>query len=153
MTYPDATVKAVLGEFVEHRRLDIMKEREEAKRLGARWTPTLIFLEDGVEHRRFVGYYPPRDFACEVLLARGHADFFAGRHDRAKAVFDRAAKEFADAEGAPEAMYWAGVCGFKMSKSTQPIYDACKAIVATYPGHFWARKLAFTAKYKDFNLR
>ena len=130
-------------------RLNVMKERDAAKRLDARWTPTFIFM-DAQERQahRFMGYHPPAEFVAQVQLARGHAGFAFG--DTAGGL---AALEAVEApEFKPEAMYWAGVCRFKLEKSTQPIYDACREIVEKYPDHFWAKKVGFVTKYRDFNI-
>ena len=149
VSYPNEQLSRVMEEHVAPVRLNIMKERDLAKRFDARWTPTFVFLDAGERvHHRFIGFHPPREMAAQVQLARGHAAFAAGDVDGALAGFEAVdAPEFA-----PEAMYWAGVCRFKKTKDTQPIYDACRSIVKEYPNHFWATKVGFVAKYKDFNL-
>lgn len=153
VSYPDARLNAVVGERAVPVRLNIMKERDAAKRLGARWTPTVIFLDaDGREHHRFLGFLPPDEYAAQVHLAAGHATFAAGRFEDAEAAFRRVVDDHPRADAAPEALYWSGVARFKITKSTQPIYDACKAVVERYPGHLWAKKVGFVARYKDFNL-
>lgn len=145
VTYPE--VGDALG--VAPVRLNIMKEREAAKRLDARWTPTFIVM-DAAERQayRFFGYHPPAEFLAQVALARGHAGFASGDFAGARAAFESVeAPEFK-----PEAIYWAGVCRFKLERSTQPIYDACKAIVERYPNHLWAKKVGFVVRYENFNL-
>lgn len=145
MTYPE------VGDALDVApvRLNVMKERDAAKRLDARWTPTFIFMDSQERQaHRFMGYHPPAEFVAQVALARGHAGFASGDFAGARAAFESVeAPEFK-----PEAIYWTGVCRFKLEKSTQPIYEACKTIVERYPGHFWAKKVGFVTKYVDFNF-
>jgi hypothetical protein len=151
-TYPDPAVAAVLAECAVPVRIDVFKDRERAKAHRAIWTPMTVFLDaDGREHHRALGFHPPRDFAALVLLASGLASFAGGKTDAALPRFDRIAAEFADTESAPEAIYFRGVCRFKRSKDTRPIYDACREIVERYPNHFWAKKIGFVTRYRDFN--
>ena len=153
VAYQDAKLKDVLARKTVPVRLNILKERDAAKSFRAIWTPTVMFLEpDGREHHRFLGYHPPQDFAAVVLLTSGQAAFGAGKIDEAQACFDEIVAKFVDTESAPEATYWRGVCAFKKTKSTQPIYDACRNIVQKYPNHFWAKKIGFVTRYKDFNI-
>jgi TolA-binding protein len=152
VAYPDPELQKVLSEKAVPVRLNILKEREQAKAMRAIWTPLVIFIDgDGREQHRFLGYHPPREYAAVVLLTSGLAAFGAGKIDEALTCFERIGKDYADSQQAPEATYWRGVCAFKKTKSTQPIYDACREIVANYPNHFWAKKIGFVSRYRDFN--
>ncbi len=153
VTYPDKLVGEILSQYTVPVRLNILKERDQAKAMRAIWTPTVIFLDQtGREHHRILGYHPPREFAAVVTLAAGLCGFATGRSDDALPCFERIVKDFGDTQLAPEATYWRGVCNFKRSKSTTPIYEACKEIVAKYPNSFWAKKIGFVTRYQDFNL-
>jgi hypothetical protein len=152
VAYRDAKLQDVLARKTVPVRLNILKERDAAKSFRAIWTPTVMFLDaDGREHHRFLGYHPPQDFAGVVLLTAGQAAFGAGKIDDAQTCFDEIVTAFGDSESAPEATYWRGVCAFKKTKNTQPIYDACRDIVRRYPHHFWAKKIGFVTRYPDFN--
>lgn len=151
VTYPDPTVRGVLTEHTVPVRLNILKERDLAKRYGAFWTPFFFTVDPGgrVFHSR-PGFLPPAEFAAQVLLAVGLARFQRNEHDRAIRFFEEIASRFADTLSAPEAVYWNGVCLFKKTRDTRPIYDACRRIVERYPDSEWALKVGFVTRYKDF---
>lgn len=152
-TYPSAPVREILTRNTVPVRLDVMRAREEAKRLRAVWTPTFLYLSaDGREFHRSLGYLPPEEFTAQVLLGTGLAHFQEGRFDAATAAFEESASRFSATFAAPECLYWKGVCGFKTTRNLQPIYDACQEIVKRYPRSEWATKVGFVSKYADFNL-
>lgn len=151
-SYPDGPLGELIARYTIPVRFNILKDRDQAKALRAIWTPTVLFLDaDGREQHRFLGFHPPREYGAVVLLASGVAAFGSGRIDDALACFDRITREFADTDPAPEATYWRGVCAFRKTKNTQPIYDACREVVQRYPNHLWAKKVGFVTRYKDFN--
>ena len=152
VTYPSAVVRDILQKHTVAVRLDVMKERDLAKRIGAYWTPSFFYMDGDKVCHHWLGYLPPEDFAAQILVGVGMTRFQTSRTDDALACFDEAATRFAGTTPAPEALYWRGVCRFKKSKDPKPIYEACKEIVAKYPGSTWAKKVGFVHKYKDFNL-
>jgi hypothetical protein len=151
--YPDEELQRVIDQVSIPVRLNLLSARDTAKELRALWTPTVLFLDpEGRERHRFLGFLPPREYSAAALLASALWAFAEGRVDDAAARFDRVRQEFGDTDSAPEATYWSGVCGFRKTKSTQPIYNACREIVEKFPRHLWARKVGFVTRYKDFNF-
>ncbi len=135
-------------------RLDVLAERETAKKLGAYWTPMVLYMDPAGEGRilhRWLGYLPPEEFAAQVLVGVGLANYQLGRMEKAAACFAGVVERFGKTCFAPEAVYWQGVCTFRKMKGGNAIYDACRRIVDEYPGTLWAKKLEFTKKYKDFS--
>lgn len=153
VTYPSERVKDVLARHTVGVRLNVFQERESAKRFRAYWTPTFLYVDpDGRELHRWLGYAPPDEFAAQVLLGVGLSHFQNAQFDRALGCFSEILERHPGSDLAPEATYWRGVCTFKKTKDTTPIYSACKEIVAKYPNSPWAKKIGFVSKYKDFNL-
>lgn len=147
-------MKRVLETHTVPVRLDVLAERETAKRLGAYWTPMVLYMDPAGEGRvlhRWLGYLPPEEFAAQVLVGVGLANYQMGRTDRAAVCFSEVAEQFPQTHLAPEAIYWQGVCAFRKAKGGNAIYDACRQIVERYPESVWAKKLEFTWKYKDFS--
>lgn len=147
-------MREVLEKWTVPVRLDVMREREAAKRWGVYWSPTILYMDPAGEGRvlhRWLGYLPPEDFAAQTLVGAGLANYQLGRMEKAMACFTEAVERFPRAEAAPEAIYWQAVCAFRRAKGGNAIYQACLRIVDTYPGTLWAKKLSFTRKYKDFS--
>lgn len=152
VTYPSSVVREMLKAYTVPARVDVLKERELSKRLGAFWTPSVFYLDgDRVQHQ-WLGYLPPEEFAAQILLGVGLTRFKSGATDEALPRFEEITARFPKSLAAPESVYWRGVCLFRKTKDTKPIYEACRRIVAEYPGSPWAMKIGFVSKYKDFNL-
>jgi hypothetical protein len=152
VTYPSGVVQETLQQHAVPVRVDVFQERELSKRVGAFWTPSFFYLQDGKVLHQWLGYLPPDEFAAQILLGVGLARFKTGATDAALPRFDEILSRFPKSLAAPEAVYWHGVCQFRRTKDTTPIYQACRRIVADYPDSPWAMKIGFVSKYKDFNL-
>ncbi len=126
--------------------MNVLENRDLAKRLRAYWTPTIIFVDaDGQEHHRFIGYLPPDEYGAQVHFARGREAFVKGTYQVALDAYQTVAERYAQADCAPEALYWTGVCRFKLTKEEPKIFEACREVVKRYPNHLWAKKLGFLA--------
>lgn len=154
VTYPNEQIGGLIEEYCVPVRCDILEERELARELDARWTPTIVFVdpEGRLVHRVF-GFLPPDEFAPQILVAAGHAAALAGDWEEAQERFRAAADGWPNSDVAPEAVYWAGVSGFRIHRDTSEIYDACREIVDRWPGHIWARKVGFVRRYENFDVR
>lgn len=127
-------------------RVNIIEQRDLAKRLRAFWTPSLIFLDgDGLEHHRFMGYMPPGEYEPQVHFARGREAFSKGNYQVALDAYATVVDRWPASDVAPECLYWTGVCRFKLTKEEPKIADACREVLRRYPNHLWAKKLSFMA--------
>jgi hypothetical protein len=140
-------VEAVATEVAERvvpARVNVLTERELTKRLRVPWTPMFLFVDaEGVEHHRFIGYLPPDEFAAQIHLAGARAAFNRGAWEEASRRYAHLAEKFPETDAAPESVYWIGVCDFKRTKDVERIYAQAREVVRRYPGHIWAKKLAF----------
>lgn len=154
VVYPSAVVKQVLSDHLVPVRINVLQDREAAKRHRAFWTPTMLFSDaEGAEYHRLMGYYPPEEFAAQLLLGVGLSRLQKSETDRAMTTFEEIGARFGTSHAAPVALYWKGVCGTRKVKNSGPIYEACKEVVARYPGSEMAMKIGFVTKYKDFNIK
>ena len=125
-------------------RANVLTERDLSKKNRVPWTPTFIFFDgDGVEHHRFIGYLPPREFSAQVRLAAAKAAFNRGAWEDSARRYAEIAEQFAETDAAPESVYWIGVCDFKRTKNVERIYEQCRETAKRYPNHIWGKKLNF----------
>jgi hypothetical protein len=110
------------------------------ERFGVQWTPVLIVLDaNGKEQHRWEGYLPPADFLAQMKIGVAKASFAASRWDEAARLFDEIARDRADAEYAPLAVYYAGVSRYKGGDASA-LPATAKALRERYPGSSWATK-------------
>src|SRR5512135_2276478 len=112
VTYPDKKVADfVTGRMVA---LQVLADNPLAGEFGVKWTPTIIILDSsGKEHHRTVGFFPPDEFIPNLLLGMGKIDFDTDRFKDALVHFDSLLKEYPKSNAAPEAIFLAGVSGYK----------------------------------------
>ena len=140
VTYPRPESERLLHQHFVPLRLLLSENAEMARRYDVHWTPGLVILDDQENvHYRAVGYHPPEDFDHLLRIARGTIDFSRGDYSSALAWFSTAADDPRDSALKPEAMYWQGVCRYKlgdkdgMSRSWNRLLDA-------YPKTEWGHR-------------
>ncbi len=127
--------------------VNVLEDRARTKGMRVPWTPTFVFVDaDGVEQHRFTGNLPPDEFLAQVLLARGREAFLKGRYAESRRYHADLAYRYPSSDAAPEAVYWTGVCDFKLTKDLEHVYSACREVARRWPGHAWGKKLAFTLR-------
>jgi hypothetical protein len=142
--YQDDNVAREINAHCAAVRVNALDHRDLTKRMRIHWTPTLVFLDaQAAEHHRFVGYLPPDEFGAQVHIARGREAFGRENYQTALDAYQTIAERFPQTDSAPEALYWTGVCRFKLSNDEARILDACRELVRRYPKHLWARKVGF----------
>jgi len=103
-----------------------------------------LFLDgEGAEHHRFMGFLPPDEFCAQVHLAGAREAFLKGRYEDSLRRYGTIVERFAESDAAPDALYWTGVCEFKLTKDMDKIVSRCREVVRRYPGHIVAKKLSF----------
>jgi hypothetical protein len=144
VTHPDESVTREVHEVAVPVKVSVLENRPLSKKMGAVWTPIFAFLDgDGVEHHRFIGFLPADEFSAQVRLAGAKAAFARGDTAKARVEYQGIVDRFTQSDAAPEALYWTGVCDFKLTKNMQTLLDRCKEVPKRYPGHIWAKKLSF----------
>ncbi len=126
---------------------NVLEDRPLAKKMRAVWTPMFVFVDgEEAEQHRFIGYLPPDEFLAQVHFAAAKDAFGKGKYDDALKRYTLIVERYGKTDAAPEALYWTGVCEFKLTKDVNKINERCAAVVERYPGHIWAKKLAFAKR-------
>lgn len=122
-------------------RIHIKERPKDFERFKAEWTPTVIIAEaDGTERYRFSGFLPANDFLAELRLGLAKAAFSRSEYDAAGAGFRALLDKYPQSELAPEAMYWAGVSGYKATGKPDRLRETGERLRAAYPESTWAKK-------------
>lgn len=139
VTYPEKKVADfVMGRMVP---LQVLADNPLAGEFKVKWTPTIIVLDSsGKEHHRTVGFFPPDEFIPNLLLGMGKIDFDADRFNEALVQFDSLLKEYPRSNAAPEAIFLAGVSGYKSTHSAAPLKEAYGKLKAEYPQSEWTMR-------------
>jgi hypothetical protein len=151
--YSDARVIRFLSEHFVPVRVHVREQKEEFARLGdrygAHWTPTILVIDPSSQERhRIEGFLPSKDFLGQLGLGHGHAAFVRGEFAEAARQFREVVDKHAEAETAPEAMYWHGVAQYKADGDARSLGDAYRELDRKYPGSSWAKKASVWASPK-----
>lgn len=149
VTYPNEQVAQYLGEHFLSARFN-MAEPEAIKALvrdyRPQWTPTFIFLDHHkIEVRRVVGYLPPGEFVPELIMARANAALLNGKAADAFALFRTVAEQHPEANVAPEALYYAGVAGYRRDGKPDELRVQWNMLREKYPHSTWWTRASFIA--------
>lgn len=95
---------------------------------------------EGTERYRFQGYLPAPDFLAQLKLGLAHAARARGDWADAERRYRELADDPAQAEVAPEALYWAGVSKYKGTGDAVALADTAGAFKTRYTDSPWAKK-------------
>ena len=124
-----------------HVKDDAQAFRSYAERYNAHWTPTILMLDsDGVERYRIEGFLPADDFLAHLMLGRARIAFNEGNWAEAERRFREVVQQLPNADGAPEALYWAGVARYKGTGNAAALKETGRAFAREYVDSTWAKK-------------
>jgi tetratricopeptide (TPR) repeat protein len=140
VTYPDESVVRFINEHLVPVQL-LHDQEPEASHYHVKWTPTILILdEQGEEHHRILGFLPSEEFIPALLLGIGKSRFDLDRLDEALNNFKEVLTKFADSDFAPEALYYRGVCLYKLAHDARPLKEAYEELEHDYPRSEWAKR-------------
>lgn len=144
VTYPHDDVQAALAERVVPIKLKIDEHGELAQRMGAIWTPGLLWLtpKGDVTHSN-VGYFEPEEFQAELAFGCGKTAAMLGDWKGAEKTFDEVAQRWPGTHATPAALYWTGVAGYKATKDAGALKKAWTRLLDEHAGTAWAMKASF----------
>ena len=143
VTYPRETVEAFINQRLVPWRIAYRKEKGLRERFGVNWTPTVLFLDTmGRQLYRIMGYLPPETFEAHLHLGKAHAAFGGERYLEAREYFEAVLDKFPDSEQAPQAMYFRGVCDYKMSDVGKDLVKTRLELQKAFPQSEWAQRAA-----------
>lgn len=143
VTYPHPTVISFLEQRFVPVKLHVADKADALEPYAIPWTPGLIVLDAELhQHRRMVGYHPPRDLIAELSLARliealARGEFVEA-HELVPDTIDRCR---GDLEREAEARYFGAAAEYKatgdgLKKGWVELTEKC-------PGTTWAKKVEF----------
>jgi hypothetical protein len=144
--YPAPAVTALIRDNLRTVRIHIKEQPTMWKRFDIRWTPTILILgPDGHEARRIEGFLPADEFMGQIRL--GLAFVFANKKDwkSAQRWFEEAARESANTDAGPEALYWAGVAKYSDSHNAEALKETSRRFATQYQGSSWAKRASVWA--------
>ncbi|RJQ67530.1 MAG: thioredoxin [Desulfobacteraceae bacterium] len=141
VTYPDATVAALLNEKFVPVQVNVAKVPKLVEKFQVLWTPNLNFLNDKEKQVYHVeGWLSPSECAAMLMVAEGHYQLHRKKFDQAgahfRAVFDR----YPQSEFAPEALYYLGVSRYLASHEAARLAEEWQRCQQFYPESTWARR-------------
>jgi TolA-binding protein len=147
VTYPNDEVARFLHERVIPVRLQIDRNKELARRYGARWTPGLIWLdEQGQKHHDNVGFFEPAELLAETTYGCARVAIGKGEWDRGRQLLSEVVDHWPESFAAPAALYWLGAAGKMATGDSNLLLSTWRRLLAEYPGTAWAMKVSFLAK-------
>jgi TolA-binding protein len=144
--YPDERVVRFIEENFVPVKIHIKENPKGFEQFGAQWTPTMIVADsNGAERYRFEGYLPVDDFLAQLDLGLAKSAFANQNWGEAERRFRDVADRFPKTEAAAEALYWAGVSGYKGSGDAAALRQTAEAFRSRYPESQWAKKASVWA--------
>lgn len=148
VTYPDSRV---IEEFGAHFVAVRVNTREADPGTAALqrefrqiWTPTFVFLDPHrIEVRRAVGYLPPEELLAEAELARGLGAMLRADFARAFGIFRGVVQGHTASSLVPEALYWAGVAGYRRDGSRDELMRQWSELRERFPQSPWWIRASF----------
>lgn len=105
------------------------------------WTPCLLILDqNGKEHYRGIGFFPPLEFMPFVLLGLAWVDFNTRDYESAITRLEIVEKTYPASGAAPEAVYLLGVSRFKSTNDVSWLKWLEKKISQEYPTSEWVTR-------------
>ena len=139
-TYPDPKVQEDMNEWFVLLKLDLIKDREVRKVLGAYWTPSFYFLDhSGKSFYNFNGYLPPDEF--RIILRLGYAETMIpkGKYAEAILVMSNEIDQFKDNPMFPKLLAQNGIANYIKSKDKSTFMKTMKEIQQKYPDSLEAK--------------
>ena len=112
-----------------------------SERYQAPWTPTILLVDpNGVEQHRIEGFLPADDLLGQLMLGRAKLAFQQQKWAEAERLFREIVDKLPQTDGAPEALYWAGVAEYKATGDPASLQATGRAFTTRYQNSTWAKK-------------
>jgi tetratricopeptide (TPR) repeat protein len=143
--FPDERVARLINEHFVPARVHVKEQAEDFKRLGQRfsafWTPMQLLLEpDGTERHRVEGFLPAEDLLAQLTLGLARAAFARQEWERAEEYFREIVENYPETSAGPEALYWAGVARYKLTKDPGALKETAHEFTQRYTDTEWAKR-------------
>lgn len=142
-TYKDQKVIYELNEFFVLLKLDLLKDREIRKSLGAYWTPAFYFLDqNGNSYYHFNGYLPANEFRAMLRLGISETIMPRGRYDDIINIINKDLDELKNTSFYPELLVATETARYIKIKDNSQLRRTLKELQTTHP-HSTGAKMYF----------
>jgi thioredoxin-related protein len=133
-TYMDQKVVDEINEWLVLLKLDIIKDREVRRNLGAYWTPAIYFLDqNGNSYYHFNGYLPADEFRAMMRLGITETIMPRGRYDDIIKMIDKDIDELADTSLYPKLLVARETARYIKIKDNSQLKKTLKEIQNQHP--------------------
>ena len=143
-TYKNQKVIDEMNERFVLLKLDLIKDREVRKSLGAYWTPAFYFLDNkGNSYYHFNGYLPSEEFRAMLRLGIAETIMPRGRYDDIIKIIDRDINELTESSFYPKLLVARETARYIKTKDNSQLRNTLKEIQSTHPNsteakmYFW----------------
>ncbi|MFN3695444.1 MAG: thioredoxin family protein [Ignavibacterium sp.] len=142
-TYLDQKVIDEMNEWFVLLKLDLIKDREARKMLGAYWTPAFYFLDNnGSSYYHFNGYLPASEFRAMLRLGIAETIMPKGRYDDIIKIIDKDIEELTDTSLYPKLLVARETARYIKIKDNSQLRKILKEIQNSHP-HSTEAKMYF----------
>ncbi len=133
-TYKDQKVMDEINEWFVLLKLDLIKDREVRKSLGAYWTPSIYFLDqNGNSYYHFNGYLPATEFRAMMRLGIAETIMPRGRYDDIIKIIEKDLDELAGTSFYPKLLVARETARYIKTKDNSQLRKKLKEIQSKYP--------------------
>jgi thioredoxin-related protein len=133
-TYKDEKVIDEMNNWFVLLKLDLIKDREARKILGAYWTPAFYFLDqNGNSYFHFNGYLPAEEFRAMLRLGIAETIMPRGRYDDIIKIIDKDIDEFKNTTLFPKLLVATETARYIKIKDNSQLRKTLKEIQSTHP--------------------
>lgn len=133
-TYKHQTVIEEMSEWFVLLKLDLIKDREIRKMLGAYWTPAMYFLDqNGNSYYHFNGYLPADEFRAFMRLGIAETIMPRGRYDDIIKIIDKDIDDLVNTSLYPKLLVARETARYIKIKDNSQLKKTLKEIQKTHP--------------------
>lgn len=133
-TYENQKVIDEINEWFVLLKLDLIKEREARKSLGAYWTPAIYFLDqNGNSFYHFNGYLPAIEFRAMLRLGIAETIMPRGKYDDIIKIIEKDLPDFEQSSYYPQLLVAREIARYIKIKDNSHLRKTLKEIEQKFP--------------------
>lgn len=133
-TFQDRKVVDEMNEWFVLLKLDIIKDREVRRNLGAYWTPAIYFVDsNGNSFYHFNGFLPPEEFRIILRLGLTETIMPRGRYDDIINIIDQDIDDFKNSSSFPKLLLQRELARYIKTKDNSKLRQTLRDIQKDYP--------------------
>lgn len=143
-TYIDENLKKEMLDWFILLKLDLIRNRQERKELGAYWTPSVYFLDhNGRSFFHFNGYLPALDFRAMLRIGIAETIMPAGKYDEVIRKTEQGLNDLTDSALYPRLLVQIEKARYIMTKNNTLMKQTLSDIKSNFPNsleaqmYFW----------------